>query len=559
MKHLIKIAKANKKLITVFLMMGMTATFLQAFSARYFQRVIDNFTNSSLTALNVAIYGTALIVMYITYYLINYPWYKLENSISLGLKLEALRKVSVIDYLSYTKLGTGGLIQRIENGASAGKNILFDFYLRLAHELLPAMIFSVIFVFVINRVVVVAILLGYIVVFVVSNLLLKALYRVKENILINEEKLNHFLVRGFMEMVVFRVNRRFAREIEKAKGASGEIIASTVKMQLVHEAFFTIFAVLVAFVIIGIILYGWLADALTIGEIVALIALVNNAYQPIAIFNVIYVQHKLDKIAFSRYTEFLDARDDGRLSQGEIISGVKGRVNFAGVGFMYNGREIFRDFSLEIEPGKAVAFVGESGSGKSTAVKLMAGLLQPGSGKITVDGFDLQNVNLNSYYRHIAYLPQEPSIFNGTLRENLVFDDDVAPALLLEAIKKVELDDLYSKLENGLDTPLGERGVSLSGGERQQLALARLWFSDAKIIILDEATSAIDNLTEEAVIKNVMALLQDKTVIAIAHRLDSVKAFDNIIVFRDGCIVEQGQFDELMDKRRYFYELYNRE
>jgi ATP-binding cassette subfamily B protein len=109
-----------------------------------------------------------------------------------------------------------------------------------------------------------------------------------------------------------------------------------------------------------------------------------------------------------------------------------------------------------------------------------------------------------------------------------------------------------------LDTQLGERGVSLSGGERQQLALARLWFSDAKLIIFDEATSAIDNLTEEAVMKNVMKVLAGKTVIAVAHRLDSIKSFDKIVVFNDGRITEQGRFAELMEKRRSFYELYNR-
>jgi len=129
---------------------------------------------------------------------------------------------------------------------------------------------------------------------------------------------------------------------------------------------------------------------------------------------------------------------------------------------------------------------------------------------------------------------------------------------LLEAIKKAGLESLFSKLEKGFDTPLGEKGISLSGGERQQLALARLWFSNANLIIFDEATSAIDNLTEEVVMKNVMGLLAGKTIIAIAHRLDSIKSFDNIIVFQDGRIVEQGRFDDLIEMRQYFYDLYNR-
>jgi len=558
MKHLKIVAANHKSLIAVFIAMGLVWTFMHSFVPRYFQTVVDNFTDGTLTITNIVIYGMAMIGLYILAYLYNYPDRKLSQSIELSLKLAALSKVSVIDYLSYVKLGTGTLIQRIENGSAAGRNILFGFYLRLASELLPTMVFSIVFIFTINRVVMITVLLGYIIVFIVTNLLLKALYRVKERILDNEEKFNHFLVRGFMEMVVFRVNRRFAREMYKAEAASREILTGTVKMRMVHEAFFTIFAILIGFVKIGIIVYGWRAGALTIGQIVALVLLVDNAYQPIAIINVDYIQYKLDKITFGRYTEFLDAKEETRLVCGRILPGISGDILFSRVKFSYNERELFCDLNLGIGPRASTAFVGESGSGKSTAVKLLAGLLMPDEGEITVDGFDLKQANLNSYYQHIAYLPQEPSIFDGTLRENLIFDEAVDDEALLSAIAKVKLDGLYSKLEKGLDTPLGERGVSLSGGERQQLALARLWFSDAAVIIFDEATSAIDNLTEEAVMGNVMALLQGKTIIAIAHRLDSVKAFDDIIVFQDGCVVERGRFDELIDKRQYFYELYTR-
>ena len=558
MTHLLTIAKKHKLLIVIFIVMGIAWTFMLNFVPFYFQTVVDSFTDGTLTVANIVVYGTALISLYTMTYLYNYPERKLEHSITLSLKLAALRKLSVIDYLSYVKLGTGTLIQRIENGSQAGSNILFGFYLRLFGELLPTMIFSVIFVFAINRAVVLSIIVGYVIVFIVSNLLLKALYKVKERILVNEEKFNHYLVRGFMEMVVFRVNRRFAREIHKTEAASREIVSSTVKVRMVHEAFFTIFAVLVGFVKIGIIIYGWTTGSLSIGQIVALIMLVDNAYQPIAVFNVVFIQYKLDKIAFGRYAEFLDAKDDDRHKQGEVIPELAGNISFINVCFGYNGREIFSDFNLAINKGESIAFVGESGSGKSTAVKLMVGLLQPHNGVITIDGFDIKNVNLNSYYKSIAYLPQEPSVFDGTLRENLVFDEDVDDAKIINVIKEVGLYSLFSKLEKGLDTPLGERGVTLSGGERQQLALARLWFSKAQIIVLDEATSAIDNLTEEAVIKNVMALLQGKTVIAIAHRLDSIKVFDNIIVFHNGRIAEQGKFAKLIDKGQLFYDLYNR-
>ena len=558
MKHLNQIVRENKTLIAVFFMAWLTISFLQSFAPRYFQMVVDNFTDGTLTLANIAIYGAALLAYNIISYLHEYPCRKLEHTIGLSLKLAALRKLSVIDYLSHTKLGTGTLIQRIENGSEAGRFILFEFYLRLASELLPSMIFSIIFIATINQTVMLTVLFGYVIVFIISNLLLKALYRVKERILVNEEMFNHFLVRGFMEMVTFRINRRFSHEIRKANAASKEIVSSTVKMKMVHEAFFATFALLITFVKIGIIVYGWTTRELSIGQIVALIVLVDNAYTPIAIFNVDYVQYKLEKIAFGRYTAFLDAKEDDRLTQGQPVAELRGDISFSQVSFNYNKRTIFDAFNLHIKQGTATAFVGESGSGKSTAVKLLVGLLHPDNGRITVDGLDLKQVNLNSYYEHIAYLPQEPSVFDGTLRENLIFDEDREDATLITAIEKMGLGDLYSKLEKGLDTPLGERGVTLSGGERQQLALARLWFSKANIVIFDEATSAIDNLTEEVVMKNVMALLQGKTVIAIAHRLDSVKSFDEIIVFQDGQIVEHGQFDELIGKGQHFYDLYNR-
>lgn len=558
MKHLKKIAGKHKALIAVFLIMGIIQTFLQNYAPFYFQRVVDNFAEGTLTATSIVVYSTVLLVVYIMGYLYQYPERKLNDSIVQGLKLAALRKISVIDYLSYTKLGTGALIQRIENGASAGRYILNNFYLRLVGDLLPSMIFSIVFVFILNRTIMVAFVICYIIMYLASNLLLKALYKVKERILVNEEKFNHFLVRGFMELVVFRTNNRFAKEIVKTEAASKEIISSSVKMLMVHEAFFTICAFFVLFIKIGVISYGWITSKLTIGQIVALLVLVDKAYEPIAVFNVVNVYYKLEKIAFARYTEFLDAKEDTRLTQGEEINGLNGDISFVNAGFHYEGREILNDFSLHIEQGKTTALVGESGSGKSTIVKLIIGLLHSHSGRIEVDGFDLNKIKLNSYYKHIAYLPQEPPVFNGTLRENLVFDDLVDDEKLLETIKKAGLDNLFSKLEKGFDTPIGERGISLSGGERQQLAIARLWFSKANLIIFDEATSAIDNLTEETVMKNVIALLDGKTIVAIAHRLDSIKSFDTIVVLQSGSIVEQGRFDELIERHQYFYELYNR-
>ena len=175
---------------------------------------------------------------------------------------------------------------------------------------------------------------------------------------------------------------------------------------------------------------------------------------------------------------------------------------------------------------------------------------------ITIGTHDLQSLNLNCYYDNIAYISQETPIFDGTLRENLVFDKKVDNNELIKALEQVELLELYNKLEDGLDTELGERATTLSGGERQRLALARLWFSHADIVLLDEATSAMDNITEKLIMNRLMDLLQEKTVITIAHRLNSIRKYEHIVVLKDGCIVDQGSFDELMERNSYFRDLY---
>jgi ATP-binding cassette subfamily B protein len=557
MNYLKEVIQKNKILVCSYVILGVFLAFLNNFSVTYFQQLIDRFNNETLIISTIVIYGTVLIVMCILNYLDVYPEVKLKHGIFLDLKLKALHKISKIDYRQYQTMGTGKLVQRIENGATAGKNILVDFYFQLLRELIPSILFSMVFIYQISKSIMYVILGGYVIVFLVTNLLLKSLYKIKERILTNEERLNHYLIRGFMEMVVFRINKRFRYEIDKAADSKKDIVDSKVKMTLIHESFFTVFALLVTFIKIGIILYGWATKSITIGAIIALVTLVDNAYTPIAIFNVLFVQYKLDKSAFYRFTDFLNTDNDKQLEKGMDVQKLYGNINFNAVSFSYDERVILHKFDLKIEKSEKIALVGESGSGKSTLVKLLIGLLKPNEGEIAIDNYKLSQMKLNSYYDNISYISQESPVFDGTLKENLVFDKVFDNESIIEVLKKVNLYELYLKLEHGLNTELGEKGVMLSGGERQRLALARLWFQDTSIIILDEATSAMDNLTEESAMNQVLDFLSEKTVIVIAHRLNSIREFKRIIAFKDGDIVGEGSFEELMDDNFYFRELYN--
>lgn len=216
---------------------------------------------------------------------------------------------------------------------------------------------------------------------------------------------------------------------------------------------------------------------------------------------------------------------------------------------------VFSDFSLTIEQGKKTALVGMSGSGKSTLIKLIAWYLMPDEGKVLVDGQDLSTVALQSYFSHVGYLTQEPSVFDGTIRENLEYgvrsDEEKNDELLAQAVLLAKC-DFIAELSNWLDTEIGERGIRLSGGQRQRLAIAKIFLKDPKIVLLDEPTSALDSFAEEAVTEAMENLFKGRTVIIIAHRLQTVKHADDIIVIDHGVVIERGTHDHLVTKGWYY-------
>ena len=557
MRYIKEILKKNRIWVLVYIGLGIFNAFIANYKADYFQKVIDGLADRTLAFAGVATYGFILLVNYCMNYLDNYPEKKLEHGIYLDFKLLSLRKISTIDYTEYQKIGTGKLVQRIENGSTAGRNVLFNFWLCLIRDLLPTIVFSVYFIWKIDKKVTYVLFVGYMLIFIITNILLKFLYKIKEKILNSEELLNHYLVRGFMEMLIFRMSKQFPNEIKKTNNAKESIVSAKVKMNMIHEAFFTIFALLVAMLDIGILFYAWKTQNLTVGSVVALIALIENAYTPIAIFNVLYVQYKLDKASYKRFEEFLGLKDDDQLRNGNAISAAVGEIAIKNLSFQYGERRIIDDLSLSIKKGEKIAFVGESGSGKSTLIKILLGLLKYNQGEVRLGDMELRGICLNDLYDRVSYLSQDAPVFDGTIKENLVFEKKVLEEQMLDALSEVQLSHLVENLAEGLNTEIGEKGTCLSGGEKQRLALARLWFEDSELVILDEATSAMDNLTEENVMKSVMQKMKNKTVIAIAHRLNSIAGFDRIILFKEGRIVGQGTFEELLHTDSYFMDLYN--
>ena len=236
----------------------------------------------------------------------------------------------------------------------------------------------------------------------------------------------------------------------------------------------------------------------------------------------------------------------------------QGRIEFRDVVFAYDSKKaVFDGLNVVIEPGQRVGLVGFSGSGKSTFVSLMLRNYQPQSGSILIDGTDIQQVSQDSLHEQVSLIPQDPSLFHRSLKENIGYGRLAADDAEIEAAARMaHADEFIRVMPEGDDSWVGERGVKLSGGQRQRIAIARVMLKDAPILILDEATSSLDSVTEKTIQENLDRAMGRKTVIAVAHRLSTIAHLDRILVFDQGRIVEDGGHEQLLARQGFYYRLW---
>ncbi len=242
----------------------------------------------------------------------------------------------------------------------------------------------------------------------------------------------------------------------------------------------------------------------------------------------------------------------------EEIGEITGEYDFKNVSYKYpdSNEETLRDINLHVNPGETIAFVGESGAGKSTIMNLIVGFGMPETGQLLIDGKDISKINLQSYRKQLAVVPQNTILFSGTIRENILYGTTgVTEEKLKQVIDEAGLKSVVEKLPKGLDTMVGEHGDKLSGGQKQRISIARALIRDPKVIILDEATSALDSISEKEVSAALENISSHCTTFIVAHRLATIREADRIIVIGDGTVAESGTFDELMAGHGLFYEM----
>ncbi|MFT5021447.1 MAG: ABC-type multidrug transport system fused ATPase/permease subunit, partial [Colwellia sp.] len=237
---------------------------------------------------------------------------------------------------------------------------------------------------------------------------------------------------------------------------------------------------------------------------------------------------------------------------------IKGAISFKQVSFAYEeDKDVIHEISFDVLAGETIALVGSSGSGKSTIAGLVATFINPDQGQILLDGKPLDQITLDSYRKHLGVVLQDEFLFEGTIRENILYArPGASEKALTDAVKAAYVNEFTDRFENGLDTLIGERGVKLSGGQRQRIAIARAVLANPSILILDEATSNLDTESEALIQKSLATLTEGRTTFVIAHRLSTIRKAHKILVIEGGRIVEEGTHDQLITSQGRYYELF---
>ncbi|HET7057970.1 MAG TPA: ABC transporter ATP-binding protein, partial [Nitrospiraceae bacterium] len=299
--------------------------------------------------------------------------------------------------------------------------------------------------------------------------------------------------------------------------------------------------------------------SVTPGELFAFVLFAGILIGPFSSGARIFTQLKEAQGAMQRVFEILDARPEfADQPKAQSLSIVEGHVRAEGIGFGYDPRHpVLSNLSFEAKAGELVALVGPTGAGKTTVINLLHRFYDPTEGRITIDGKDLRHVTVESWYRHVALVPQETILFGGTILDNIRYGNMAADeAKILEASKAAHAHDFITSLPGGYQTLVGEKGVNLSGGQRQRIAIARAILKNPRILLLDEATSSLDTESERLVQEALQRLMDGRTTFVVAHRLSTIQHADRILVLDKGELVEEGTHTQLLDRKGLYHYLY---
>ncbi len=353
-------------------------------------------------------------------------------------------------------------------------------------------------------------------------------------------------------------------EYERYRSVNERMVSLNIKERMAGRWFFMVLSTVtnigpMLLYFVGGLLMMKYDSSLTVGDITVLVALLGKTYMPVNSLLNIQVDWMRSMALFSRIFEYFDMRPEVTTPHRPTpMKNITGSVEFSHVDFWYEkGRQILKDVSFKLESGKSMAIVGPSGSGKSTIINLIPRLYDVTGGNVRLDGVDVRAIKLDLLRQSVGIVSQETYLFNGTIRENLLYaKPDATEEDMIQACRRANIYDFVQAQPDGLDAMVGNRGLKLSGGEKQRISIARVLLKDPALLIFDEATSALDSISEKKIQDAIEPIIKERTSILIAHRLSTILAADEIFVLKDGRIVEHGQHRDLVALGGVYTELY---
>tara|TARA_R110002050_G_scaffold204522_2_gene340027 strand:- start:11152 stop:12888 length:1737 start_codon:yes stop_codon:yes gene_type:complete len=537
------------------------ASFVAPLSLKYLMDDIIPNKNIDLLKLLVAAVALAILVQAITSFLLTKILSVQAQYLISELRAQVQKKVLSLPIRFFDNAKSGALVSRIMSDVEGVRNLIGTGLVQLVGGSITAVVALILLL----KTSVSMTLFTLVPLAIFALIALKA-FKVIRPIFRNRGKINAEVTGRLTETLGgVRVIKGFnAEEQENKVFEEGvERLFQNVKKSLTATAVMTSSSTFLLGIattgIMGIGGYKIMMGELTIGEFLTFTFLLGLMIAPIVQMSNIGSQLTEALAGLDRTEELMNMTPESDEEHRTIVlENIKGDIIFDDVSFAYEeDKEVLHHINFEVKSGSVVALVGSSGSGKSTIAGLAATFLNPQSGTITIDGNDVSKVNLSSFRKNLGVVLQDEFLFEGTIRENILFPrPDATEEELQAAVIAAYVNEFTDRFENGLDTLIGERGVKLSGGQRQRIAIARAVLANPKILILDEATSNLDTESEALIQKSLAALTEGRTTFVIAHRLSTIRKANQILVIENGRIAEQGTHDDLIAKEGRYYNLF---
>ncbi len=545
----------------VLIVISKAASFVAPISLKYLMDDVIPNDNLEMLKLLVLGVGLAILVQAVTSFLLTKILSVQAQFLISELRAQVQKKVLSLPIRFFDNTKSGALVSRIMTDVEGVRNLIGTGLVQLVGGTVTAVVALILLL----RTSPSMTLFTLIPLAIFATIALKA-FKIIRPVFRARGKINAEVTGRLTETLGgIRVIKGFNAEAQEHRvfEAGVEKLFLNVKKSLTATAFITSSSTFLLGIattgIMGIGGYKIMVDELSIGEFLEFTFLLGLMVAPIVQMSNIGSQLTEALAGLDRTEELMNTTAEvSEEDRTVVLEDIKGDIVFDNVSFAYEeNKEVLHNISFEVKPGSVIALVGSSGSGKSTIAGLAATFLNPQLGTITIDGKDLSKVNLSSYRQYLGVVLQEEFLFEGTIRENILFPrPDATEDELQKAVTAAYVDEFTDRFEEGLDTLIGERGVKLSGGQRQRIAIARAILADPKILILDEATSNLDTESESLIQKSLAELTKGRTTFVIAHRLSTIRKADQILVIEHGQIAEQGTHDQLIAKEGRYHNLF---